>query len=75
MKNCPHWRKAFCKFFPLPINQTRLKQCLIQADIKAATGEGFDSVTKNEGFKLLRPALDTLLEQNLLEGKNRSYLL
>jgi len=57
------------------LNQTQLKQCLIQADIKAATGEEFDSVSKPEGFKLMRPALDTLLEQHLLEGKNRSSLL
>ena len=57
------------------LNQTQLKQCLIQAGIKAATGEEFDSVAKHGGFKLLRPALNTLLEQNLLEGKNRSYLL
>lgn len=57
------------------LNQTQLKQCLIQADIKAATGEGFDSVSKTEGFKLMRPALDTLLKQHLLEGKNRSCLL
>ncbi|MEA1899238.1 MAG: hypothetical protein U9N47_00510, partial [Thermodesulfobacteriota bacterium] len=56
------------------LNQTQLRQCLIQANIKAATGEVFDSVTKPVGFKLMRPALDTLLEQNLLEGKNRSYL-
>ena len=57
------------------LNQTQLRQCLIQADIKAATGEEFDSVSKPEGFKLMRPALDTLLEQHLLEGKNRSSLL
>ena len=57
------------------LKQTQLKQCLIQADIKAANGEAFDSVTKNEGFKLLRPALDTLLEQDLLTGKNRTFLL
>ncbi|MDL2122335.1 MAG: DEAD/DEAH box helicase [Deltaproteobacteria bacterium] len=57
------------------LNQTQLKQCLIQTGIKAATGEGFDSVSKPEGFKLMRPALDTLLEQHLLEGKNRSCLL
>ena len=57
------------------LNQTQLKQCLIQADIKAATSTGFDSVSKTEGFKLMRPALDTLLEQHLLEGKNRSCLL
>jgi len=57
------------------LNQTQLRQCLIQADIKAATGEEFDSVSKPEGFKLMRPALDTLLEQHLLEGKNRSCLL
>jgi len=57
------------------LNQTQLKQCLIQADIKAANGEEFDSVSKPEGFKLMRPALDTLLEQHLLEGKNRSCLL
>ncbi len=57
------------------LNQTQLKQCLIQADIKAANGKGFASVSKPEGFKLLRPALHALLEQDLLEGKNRSYLL
>ena len=57
------------------LNQTQLKQCLIQADIKATTSEAFDSVTKNERFKLLRPALDTLLEQDLLTGKNRTFLL
>jgi len=58
------------------LNQTRLKHCLIQAGIKTDSGEEFDSVTKPGGFiKLLRPALDTLLEQNLLEGKNRSSLL
>jgi len=57
------------------LNQTQLKQCLMQTGIKAATGEGFDSVTKHGGFKLMRPALDTLLEQNFLQGKNRSYLL
>ncbi|MCK5509419.1 MAG: DEAD/DEAH box helicase [Desulfobacterales bacterium] len=57
------------------LNQTQLRQCLIQADIKAANGKGFDSVSKPEGFKLMRPALDTLLEQHLLEGKNRSPLL
>jgi SNF2 family DNA or RNA helicase len=59
----------------IPLNQTQLKQCLVQTGIKAAKGEGFDSVTKHEGFKLLRPTLDTLLEQHLLEGKNRSRLL
>jgi len=58
-----------------PLNQTRLIQCLIQTGIKAANGEGFDSVSKNKGFKLLRPALDTLLNQDLLEGKTRSRLL
>ena len=57
------------------LNQTQLKQCLIQADIKAATGERFDSVTKTEGFNLLRPVLDTLLKQNFLEGQNRSHLI
>ncbi|MEA3359746.1 MAG: DEAD/DEAH box helicase [Thermodesulfobacteriota bacterium] len=58
-----------------PLNQTQLIQCLIQAGIKAANDEGFDSVTKNAGFKLLRPALDMLLEQDFLEGKTRSRLL
>ncbi|MBC8180368.1 DEAD/DEAH box helicase [candidate division KSB1 bacterium] len=58
-----------------PLTQTQLKECLIKTDIKAANGQGFDSVTKNEGFKLLRPTLDSLLGQQLLEGKSRSYLL
>ena len=58
-----------------PLNQTQLIQCLIQTGIKAANGEGFDSVSRNKGFKLLRPALDTLLKQDLLEGKIRSRLL
>lgn len=58
-----------------PLNQTQLRECLIQADIKADNGEEFDCVSKHEGFKLLRPALDTLLEQHLLEAKNRSCLL
>ena len=58
-----------------PLNQTQLLQCLIQTDIKAVNGKGFDSVTRNGGFKLLRPALDMLLEQHFLEGKTRSRLL
>ena len=58
-----------------PLNQTRLIQCLIQTGIKADNGEGFDSVSTNRGFKLLRPALDTLLREDLLEGQSRSRLL
>ncbi|MCD4695017.1 MAG: DEAD/DEAH box helicase [Bacteroidales bacterium] len=59
----------------IPLNQTQLKQCMIQTGIKATNGKGFDSVTKNEGFKLLRPTLDKLLLLHLLEGKNRSTLV
>jgi len=58
-----------------PLNQTQLIQCLIQTGIKAANGEEFDSVSRNSGFKLLRPSLDKLLEQDFLEGKSRSRLL
>ena len=58
-----------------PLNQTQLIQCLIRADIKAVNGQGFDSVTKNGAFKLLRPTLNMLLEQDFLEGKTRSRLL
>ena len=58
-----------------PLNQTQLKRCLIQTGIKAANGRGFDSGSKNEGYKLLRPTLDKLLELHLLEGKSRSKLL
>jgi len=59
----------------IPLNQTQLKHCLIQTGVKAADGIGFDSVSRNEGFKQMRPALDALLEQHLLEGKSRSRLL
>ena len=58
-----------------PLNQTQLRKCLIQADIKTVNGEGFDSVTRNGAFKLLRPTLDMLLKEGFLEGKTRSRLL
>ena len=59
----------------IPLNQTQLQQCLAQASIKAPNGKCFDSVKRNEGFKLMRPALDQLLEQHFLEGKSRSRLI
>ncbi|MCK5244711.1 MAG: hypothetical protein KAJ90_05520, partial [Desulfobacterales bacterium] len=77
-ENLPILEKSILEILSIayiPLNQTQLKQCLVQTGIKAAKGEGFDSVTKHEGFKLLRPTLNTLLEHHLLEGKNRSRLL
>ncbi len=59
----------------IPLNQTLLKECLIQTGIKAPNGIGFDALTRNEGFKLLRPSLDRLLREDLLEGKSRSRLV
>lgn len=57
-----------------PLNQTQLIQCFIRAGIKTVDGKGFDSIPKNGAFKLLRPKLNMLLEQDFLEGKTRSRL-
>ncbi len=58
----------------IPLNQTQLIQCLKETNSKTNNNQGFEHITKQEGYKLLRPALDSLLAQSLLLGKNRSNL-
>jgi len=58
-----------------PLNQTQLLACLVALNVKTDTGKGFDSGTKSVMFKLYRPDLNSLLTQDFLEGRSRSYLV
>ncbi|MCD4819414.1 MAG: DEAD/DEAH box helicase [Candidatus Cloacimonetes bacterium] len=77
-KNLPILGKSIMQILSIvyvPITQTQLIECLIQTDIKTQEGNRFDSIPKQIRFKVLRPVLDMLLGQNLLDGKSRSRLL
>jgi len=52
-----------------------LLACLVALDIKTEDGRQFDSGTKTAMFKLIRNSLDSLLEQEFLEGKSRTVLV
>ncbi|MEA1967215.1 MAG: hypothetical protein U9N77_03220, partial [Thermodesulfobacteriota bacterium] len=59
----------------ISLTRTQLKMCLIAADIKVPGAENFDAVSQPAGFKLIRPALDNLIKQKLLDNKNKSRLI
>jgi len=57
------------------LTQTQLLACLVALNIKTEDGKRFDSGTKSAMLKLLRNALDALLEGDLLNGKSRGVLV
>jgi len=57
------------------LTQTQLLACFVALDIKTEDGKSFDSGTQTAMLKLLRNALDALLEGDLLQGKSRSVLV
>ncbi|MBF0453119.1 MAG: hypothetical protein HQK75_20630 [Candidatus Magnetomorum sp.] len=56
----------------IPITQTQLRSCLVAAKIKTADGRFFDADHRNAMLKVLRPSIELLIKEEIVDKYDHS---